>query len=284
MLSFIQIIFILSYNFLGVSNSINDIFQLPKEINHKVAHKWKTRYTALTRRNDQQQFEKRKKMIDDFMLDSILIGSRLKRKYVDFQMDCDFLYEISNKLLQRVCMPERTLFELNRNEKQMNQNLSNYYTNNLVEISSIQCGALLKDWSTIPGRDCVFDGIFADNNNKLVEEQPQQEVDDEMEIEIIENIENNGTSITADATVIYDTKDNEAIENEQSNSLEISLNHINTQIHQSQNFGGSSSDISVQEMLERCISPDIFDEDDEAMDCKNSSSEFICCKSKENCR
>lgn len=246
---------------------------MPKKINHRVAQKWKTRYTALTRRNDQQQNEKRKKIIDDFMLDSILITSRLKRTNNNLQIDCDFLYEISNKLLQRVCMPERTLFELNRNEIQINQNLSSYYTNNLVEVSLVECGALLKDWSTIPGRDCVFDGIFSENN-KVVEQQQLQQ-NEEMEIEVSEN--NEGPN-EVDATVIYDAKEYETIENKQSNDLEISLNHINSQIHQSQQFCGSSSDISVQEMLERCVSPDIFDEDEDIMDYKNSSSDSICCK------
>lgn len=245
-----------------------------------MAQKWKTRFTALTRRSEQTQKEKQKEKVDELLLDNILIESRLKRKTAESDGSRDFLYEIYSPQLQRVCLTERILFEINRSEVRSSQQLFSYYTNNLVEVSSAAAGALLKDWSLIPGRDRKFDGIFADEPEERLETNS---------IEIAEQLERDEQSLKNNSNMFEaEPPEEEPVESArgdedvtiivQSDEIETRLNEINTQIRLSQNFARSPSDISTDGNTQRCPSPDLFDDIDDSQE-EAGSEEILPCAS-----
>lgn len=100
--------------------------------------------------------------MDELLLNNILIESQKTPK--TNANDSIDIYEIKSQLLQRFCMPEQILFNVNGNGERAHQCIHLYYTNNLVEASTVEAGVLLRDWSKIPGRDCVFDGMQLSEN------------------------------------------------------------------------------------------------------------------------
>lgn len=97
----------------------------------------------------------------------------------DDEMTC---YEITSKSLQRHFVPEALLFTTSSNDTASNKNIQIYYTNNLVEMSTLEAGVLLRDWSTIPGRDSIFDCIpkkFIKTDQSDIASQEVQSAGDE---------------------------------------------------------------------------------------------------------
>lgn len=133
----------------------------------KARFKWKTKCTQLTRRNDDTQKTKVRDKIDEILLNNIIVESsqadRLKSSeqvdIISYSPHC-----IHSRRLQRICISERILFELNNCDKNTKSSLCSYYTNNLVEASEAGAETLLKDWSKIPGRDSIYDGMHGAAN------------------------------------------------------------------------------------------------------------------------
>lgn len=214
----------------------------------------------------------------------------------------EFVFEISSSLLQRICMAEKILFELNDNDVQSNRCLHQYYTNNLVEPSTVAGGALLKDWKEIPGRDSVFDGILTtsipsqkstgdEHFNDIVQSESTECVErarpDAEPSEIPHGTQNDIVCLIdeevtdtagTDDTIILDT-----------NALEVELNFINSRIRSSQNFVENpvpSVDCDSERTeaeSHRGPSPDLFDDDDDDYGCDanylQSDSLTCACKS-----
>lgn len=132
----------------------------------KGRYKWNSKCTQLTRRQEHVQKSKARKKIDDILLNNIIVESN---------PICDQLLanaltnytpmEIHSRRLQRICVSERILFELNSCEIHSNANGQSYYTNNLVEPSKHRAGILLRDWSRIPGRDAIYDNSTQSTND-----------------------------------------------------------------------------------------------------------------------
>lgn len=226
---------------------------------------------------------KKNERVDELLMDNILIGSRKSVMAGDDNLasGAEFVFEISSLLLQRICMAEKILFELNDNDVQSNRCLHQYYTNNLVEPSTVVGGALLKDWKQIPGRDSVFDGIptasiqsqrstggehlddLQSESAECVEraspDAEPSEIPSGTQNDIVSSMDEEVTDTAGtDDTIILDT-----------NALEVELNFINSRIRSSQNFVENpvpsvdcDSETTVAQS-HRGPSPDLFDDDDD---------------------
>lgn len=119
--------------------------------------KWKSKYTPLTRRNEDIQKKKQQEFVEQLLVHNITIESNFLEAN---QNNSTFnLYEITSNNLQRYFVPDALLFSTNSNDIACSKNIHAYYTNNLFEASTLEAGALLRDWNSIPGRDYVFDCI-----------------------------------------------------------------------------------------------------------------------------
>lgn len=135
-------------------------FSRPKKTNARF--KWNSKCTQLTRRNDDAQKQKVREKIDEMLVNNIIVESRQSKCLQEpelFSLSNYSSYEIYSKNLQRICVPERILFELNGCAEHSGCNILSYYTNNLVERTDLRAGVLLRDWSKIPGRDSIYDGF-----------------------------------------------------------------------------------------------------------------------------
>lgn len=265
-------------------------------------NKWKSKCTPLTRRDVEVQSLKTRERVDELLMDNIMISSRKSRESEDSMGSAvEFVFDISSKILQRICMPEKILFELNDSDVQSDRCIHQYYTNNLVERSAVAVGALLRDWNEIPGRDSVFDGILATLN------QTQEVIGDELEhpsestgkelaecvdrassdsdhCEMPVESENYVTSSMDDVEEITASADTEATIIVDTNDIEVELNLINSRIRSSQNFVESHAPICYSETVavesHRGPSPDLFDDDDYDYDANYSESDAMTCESK----
>lgn len=142
-----------------------DFFNMNRKA--KARFKWNSKCTQLTRRKDDVQQNKAREKIDEILLNNIIVESnqsKLTSSPELFTTSNYTPYEIHSRRLQRICITERILFELNGCDEETWCNIRSYYTNNLVEPSEHKAGVLLKDWSTIPGRDSIYDGITESEN------------------------------------------------------------------------------------------------------------------------
>lgn len=227
-----------------------------------------------------------------------MIGSRKSREAND-HMDsaAEFVFDISSKLLQRICMSEKILFELNDSDMSSDRCLHQYYTNNLVERSAVAIGALLRDWKKIPGRDSVFDGIPATSDltqEAIVNELSTVTVEKDLEecVERADEIpvesENHAVSSMEDVEELTASADTEATIIVDTNDVEVELNLINTRIRSSQNFvdAHALSVICGSETAplesHRGPSPDLFDDDDYDYHANYSESDAVTCESEFN--
>lgn len=138
---------------------------MPKKTNARF--KWNSKCTQLTRRKDEVQKSKVRDRIDELLLNNIIVESSQSKQSETpaYFIQSEYTpYDIYSKHLQRVCVSERILFEINGCEMQSKGNILSYYTNNLVERSKLKAGVLLRDWSKIPGRDSIYDGIANEIN------------------------------------------------------------------------------------------------------------------------
>lgn len=130
----------------------------------KARFRWNSKCTQLTRRKDDVQMTKAREKIDEILLNNIIVESSRSQSIVNLQSTDYTSNTIYSQRLQRICVSERILFELNSCEEDTRCTGRSYYTNNLVEPSEYRAGILLKDWSRIPGRDSLYDGIAESGN------------------------------------------------------------------------------------------------------------------------
>ncbi|XP_031631426.1 structure-specific endonuclease subunit SLX4 isoform X2 [Contarinia nasturtii] len=153
-------------NALANNEDIVEFFNMPKKKNARF--KWNSRCTQLTKRIDDVQKMKQRQKVDEFLVDNIKVHSHLSN--LSQSASNGQAYEIYSNRLQRICMQERILFEISSCDIHSKNNILSYYTNNLVERSELQAGALLRDWSKIPGRDSIYDCIeYANDKDKTDE-------------------------------------------------------------------------------------------------------------------
>lgn len=249
--------------------------------------KWKNRCTPLTRRKEEIQKEKIRNKVEEILLTNITRIPKAKK-----ETEC-VAFEITSTALQKCFMPDQIIFSANAIEPNTTRCIEQYYTNNLVSPSKIQCGALLRDWDSIPGRDDLFDCIpISIRENKEAAEPIDTEVPiEESDIEMIESKKTSsddphgppvGTSIDcAERTDFEKTVliDNEDIQNK--------LDVINTQLQHSQALNTSSEIVQTVENgsednrrdFERSSSPDLFadcDMDDDNEDDSFNSYSSMC--------
>lgn len=268
----------------------------------KVQNKWKSKCTPLTRRDVEVQSLKTRERVDELLIDNIMIASRKSRESNDTVASAvEFVFDISSKLLQRICMPEKILFELNDSDVPSDRCLHQYYTNNLVERSAIAVGALLRNWKEIPGRDSVFDGIPATLNQTqevIGDDQPKDRAEKELaecvdrasinsdHYEMPLESDNYVASSVVDVEEMTASADTEATIIVDTNDIEVELNFINSRIRSSQNFVETHAPICDSETVavepHRGPSPDLFDDDDYDYDVNYSESDALTCESKLN--
>lgn len=146
--------------------NFSNFFNIPKRKNARF--KWNTKCTQLTRRDNDVQKEKVRKKIDELLVNNIIVESRQTQCAPEpnlFTLPDYSSYEIFSKRLQRVCVSERILFEINGCPDHSGDNILSYYTNNLVERTDLRAGVLLRDWSKIPGRDSKYDSYASDKSD-----------------------------------------------------------------------------------------------------------------------
>lgn len=181
-----------------------EFFNMPKKTNARF--KWNSKCTPLTRRKDDVQKNKIREKIDELLLNNIIVESgQTKRSEspVYFTLPEYIPYEIYSKRLQRICVSERILFEVNGCETHTKSNILSYYTNNLVERSELEAGVLLRDWSKIPGRDVIYDGTTNEieidkTDTTVISSQPEStsgDCFDENEFNNAQNNENGTTEV-----------------------------------------------------------------------------------------
>lgn len=155
-------------------NNIAEIFNVNKT--NRTRNKWTTKCTLLTRRKDDVQLKKKQKNVDEILLNNILVEAKMRNGSA---INSEF-YEISSRLLQQFCMPERILFHINGDDIER-RDIKRFYTNNLFEPTNLPADSLLRDWSTIPGRDHVFDGLHAIKSKNFEESDREGKETDKWE-------------------------------------------------------------------------------------------------------
>lgn len=146
-------------------NEFYEFFNMPKKTNARF--KWNSKCTQLTRRKDDVQKSKVREKIDELLLNNIIVESSQSKRSespILFTLPEYTPDEIYSNRLQRICISERILFEINGCELHSKSNILSYYTNNLVERSELEAGVLLRDWSKIPGRDSIYDCLTNEIN------------------------------------------------------------------------------------------------------------------------
>lgn len=268
----------------------------------KSRFKWNTKCTQLTRRNDDTQKSKVRDKIDEILLNNIIVESsqadRLKSSeridIAGYSPHC-----IHSRRLQRICISERILFEMNNCDRNTNSGLCSYYTNNLVEASEAGAETLLKDWSKIPGRDSIYDGVHGttsevnetDEHEAVTASSPEYDIQTESSLseadggKIDEQIEHAFTVTddqqmdTAGCSNVYqssaamDGKSDSAVHDVEDNDrtlimnfedIQSKINTINSNIRLSQQFCDMDTDFTCQAATTlRAPSPDLFDDDDD---------------------
>lgn len=279
----------------GSSSNIGDrlnFFNMNRKA--KARFKWNSKCTQLTRRNDDAQKLKIRDKIDEILLNTIIVESnQAERLKSDEHIDSiDYTpHQIYSRRLQRICISERILFELNNCDQNTNSTLCTYYTNNLVEATDRGAETLLKDWSKIPGRDSIYDGRLAASTNNPIEtdtvmtviasspeydiqtESSSSEIDADKhddqytdtagcsrsspsnQMASVANENDDGDDDDEDRTLIMDSSD-----------IQSKFDAINSNIRLSQKFCDNflASDFTCQAATTlRAPSPDLFDDDDD---------------------
>lgn len=107
--------------------------------------KWAKRFTALTKRNAAIEVKKTKAKTQLVLRK---FGEELT--FSDSINACT-TFQISSEFLGQLYMHDKMLFRLHGAVDKAS--VEEFYTNNLLQVSTAKCGCLLKDWRTIPGRD-----------------------------------------------------------------------------------------------------------------------------------
>lgn len=275
-----------------------DFFNIKRKT--AIKHKWNAKCTQLTRRQHEIQHSKINQKIDELLCDNITFEARAT-KITPESVDVEIFenYEVFSKNLQRICVPERILYEISACDKDIKDNYASFYTNNLVETKWIEAGTLLKDWSKIPGRDGIYDGIRDkaeteapmelddlvvvssesepfDEEKPIDEEQPNGE--ERENIEIFDHLSqetrrSEGENVKKDIDIIEsDVAPNEINAADEENrtiivdpdEMQLQVEEINTKMRLSQNFADVFNPVVVEHESTnalRCPSPDLFDDD-----------------------
>lgn len=283
-----QLINLGAYEFKSTNSQANDEFCDFFKLNRKTKarFKWNSKCTQLTRRKDDVQETKVRDKIDEILVNNIIVESSQSTKPsspTDFDGSAYTPYEIHSRRLQRICVSERILFEMNSHTEHSKQ--LSYYTNNLVKRSKLQAGVLLKDWSQIPGRDDFYDG-FKTSETKNYKTDTNVitsvlEADDELNNDVDEDqeVETAGCSdpmrLYSNSNSPMDTEDGnraEAVDDEDmtilidSDDIQLKVNAINSQIRLSQKYSDifEPSNVTYEAATAtRALSPDLFDDDDD---------------------
>lgn len=270
-----------------------DFFNIKRKT--AIRHKWNAKCTQLTRRQDEIQRLKINKNIDELLCDNITFEARAT-KISPESVDVEIFenYEVFSNNLQRFFMPERILYEISACDKDIKDNYASFYTNNLVEIQWIEAGTLLRDWSKIPGRDGIYDGILDKNEaEEPVEidhlvvvssesepfdaEQPNDEEPEKIEIgdrSSQESRPSEGENVEKQIYIIDDDiSPNEINAGDEdktmivdSDEIQLQVEEINSKMRLRQNFADVFNPVVVEHESTntlRCPSPDLFADDDD---------------------
>lgn len=90
------------------------------------------------------------------------------------------IYEVSSFLLNDYHDPRKTLFRKSIEEEHTDITLRSYFVDELFEPSYVKSGALLKDWSNIPGREATPEKEIAE-----VVEEPITKVSEDLKMECL---------------------------------------------------------------------------------------------------
>lgn len=105
--------------------------------------KWTSKFTPLTRRSENMQREKFKKKVKNILL----ISENLQN--IDAQAVQE--YDVTSSYLQQLLAPRSPSYNISL--AAMETTTKSFYVNDLVPISTLRCGCLLRNWADIPGRD-----------------------------------------------------------------------------------------------------------------------------------
>lgn len=289
----------------NANGDLIDFFNMPSRKNARF--KWNSKCTQLTKRDDAVQKSKITQKVHEFLENNINVESYLA-KLSQSEQNVELAkqaksYEIYSTRLQRICMPQRILFNINSCDLHSNDNILSYYTNNLVNQSKLKSGVLLRDWSKIPGRDSIYDGVVHTNeedktDKPVMTSQPEaiesnepgdvlqqrafldspKDVPDDQDCEqgqiqtqcndrVDEDYEVSMQYTEQNQNDILDADDDvEATIVMESDDIQLKIDAINSKIRLSQNF----SDIFQPTVVTletthsvRAPSPDLFDDDDD---------------------
>lgn len=126
------------------------LFNMKRKATKK--HKWNSRCTQLTQRNEIAQERKIHDKIDEILVNNITVEASTSKNMYSNQV-----YIMKSRKLHKYCMSEQILYELSHSTARVEDNIHAYYTNNLVQKNAVKAGVLLKSWSEIPGRDAIYD-------------------------------------------------------------------------------------------------------------------------------
>lgn len=269
----------------------------------KTRFKWNTKCTQLTLRNDDTQKSKVQEKIDEILLNNIIVESSQADRLKSCEQIDTIDYSphfIHSRRLQRICISERILYELNNCDKNTKSNIRSYYTNNLVDVCETGAETLLKDWSKIPGRDKIYDGLentasktTETDTMTVISSSPEYDTqteasssdvdtdkrDDQMENTLIVNddqqMDTAGCSNVNQSSPAMNIASDNAVQDMDDNDrtivmnlvdIESKINEINSNNRLSQQFGENfdPSDFTCQaDTVIRAPSPDLFDDDDD---------------------
>lgn len=114
-----------------------------------------SKFTPLTRRSENVQKDKFKKKVKN-ILQASEDGESVTSETIQE-------YGVTSSYLQEYFIPESPCYNISL--AAMQTAVEQFYVNDLVPISTLQCGCLLKNWSEIPGRDVSPQRSISVSNN-----------------------------------------------------------------------------------------------------------------------
>lgn len=105
--------------------------------------KWTSKFTPLTRRSVNIQKEKFTKKVK-FILQLCETGEIVDGETIQ-------QYTVTSSYLQQFFVPNSPSYNISSTA--METGVESFYVNDLVPVSTLRCGCLLKNWADIPGRD-----------------------------------------------------------------------------------------------------------------------------------
>lgn len=174
--------------------SVAGLFSIKRTASKR--HKWNSKCTQLTRRDESVQTKKQRDKVDEILMNNITVESSTAQK-----LNQDEMYIINSEQLQRACVPEQVLYGINGSALTIDADIRSYYTNNLVETSELKAGVLLKRWSDVPGRDAIYDDTRFSARKRQLDSNVSETIElaDDDDIEPASPAECSGPKVTSDA-------------------------------------------------------------------------------------